>query len=112
VVLASLPIFGKFLKPATKAIEAGAPVAEKAVSEAEKLFFKLVDAVKNKGIMDKLDRVTGGRLSGAYHEYKGAEVLEDAGSITARFKNRYRCTCCKLFTLNLKKELILKLVKK
>jgi hypothetical protein len=84
--LASLPIFGKFLKPATKAIEAGAPVAEKAVSEAEKLFFKLVDAVKNKGIMDKLDRVTGGRLSGAYHEYKGAEVLEDGGSITARFK--------------------------
>jgi len=36
--------------------------------------------------MDKLDKVTGGRLSGAYHEYKGAEVLEDAGSITARFK--------------------------
>ena len=36
--------------------------------------------------MDKLDRVTGGRLSGAYHEYKGAEVLEDGGSITARFK--------------------------
>jgi len=79
--LASLPIFGKFLKPATKAIEAGAPVAEKAVTEAEKIFFNLVDAVKNKGIMDKLDRVTGGRLSGAYHEYKGAEVLEDAGSI-------------------------------
>jgi hypothetical protein len=84
--LASLPIFGKFLKPATKAIEAGAPVAEKAVTEAEKIFFNLVDAVKNKGIMDKLDRVTGGRLSGAYHEYKGAEVLEDGGSITARFK--------------------------
>lgn len=84
--LASLPIFGKFLKPATKAIEAGAPVAEKAVTEAEKIFFNLVDAVKSKGIMDKLDRVTGGRLSGAYHEYKGAEVLEDAGSITARFK--------------------------
>jgi hypothetical protein len=84
--LASLPIFGKFLKPATKAIEAGAPVAEKAVTEAEKIFFNLVDAVKNKGIMDKLDRVTGGRLSGAYHKYKDAEVLEDAGSITARFK--------------------------
>ena len=84
--LASLPIFGKFLKPATKAIEAGAPVAEKAATEAEKIFFKLVDAVKNKGIMDKLDRVTGGRLSGAYHKYKDAEVLEDAGSITAKFK--------------------------
>ena len=65
---------------------AGAPVAEKAITEAEKIFFNLVDAVKNKGIMDKLDRVTGGRLSGAYHEYKGAEVLEDGGSITARFK--------------------------
>jgi hypothetical protein len=84
--LASLPILGRFLKPATKAIEAGAPVAEKAVTEAEKIFFNLVDAVKNKGIMDKLDRVTGGRLSGAYHKYKDAEVLEDAGSITARFK--------------------------
>jgi hypothetical protein len=84
--LASLPILGRFLKPATKAVEAAAPVAEKAVSEAEKLFFKLVDAVKSKGIMDKLDRVTGGRLSGAYHKYKGAEVLEDGGSITAKFK--------------------------
>jgi hypothetical protein len=84
--LASLPILGRFLKPATKAVEAAAPVAEKAVTEAEKIFFNLVDAVKNKGIMDKLDRVTGGRLSGAYHKYKDAEVLEDAGSITARFK--------------------------
>jgi len=62
------------------------PAAEKAVTEAEKIFFNLVDAVKNKGIMDKLDKMTNGRLSGAYHEYKGAEVLEDGGSITARFK--------------------------
>jgi hypothetical protein len=84
--LASLPILGRFLKPATKAVEAAAPVAEKAVSEAEKLFFNLVDAVKNKGIMKKLDEMTNYRQGGAYHEYKGAEVLEDGGSITARFK--------------------------
>jgi hypothetical protein len=74
------------LKPVVKGMEAAAPVAEKAVSEAEKLFFNLVDAVKNKGIMKKLDEMTNYRQGGAYHEYKGAEVLEDGGSITARFK--------------------------
>ena len=62
------------------------PAAEKAASEAEKIFFNLVDAVKNKGIMKKLDEMTNYRQGGAYHEYKGAEVLEDGGSITARFK--------------------------
>ncbi|MGA0083525.1 MAG: hypothetical protein ACO3H5_07770, partial [Candidatus Nanopelagicales bacterium] len=84
--IASIPVFGRMLKPVVKGMEAAGPAVEKVTTEAEKIFFNLVDAVKNKGIMDKLDRVTGGRLSGAYHEYKGAEVLEDAGSITARFK--------------------------
>ena len=62
------------------------PAAEKVASEAEKIFFNLVDAVKNKGILKKLDEMTDYRQGGAYHEYKGAEVLEDGGSITARFK--------------------------
>ena len=84
--IASIPVFGRMLKPVVKGMEAAGPAVEKVTTEAEKIFFNLVDAVKNKGIMDKLDKVTGGRLSGAYHEYKGAEVLEDAGSITARFK--------------------------
>ena len=62
------------------------PAAKKAATEAEKIFFNLVDAVKNKGILKKLDEMTDYRQGGAYHEYKGAEVLEDGGSITARFK--------------------------
>ena len=70
------------LKKAKKVV----PAAEKAASEAEKIFFNLVDAVKNKGILKKLDEMTDYRQGGAYHEYKGAEVLEDGGSITARFK--------------------------
>jgi len=36
--------------------------------------------------LKKLDEMTDYRQGGAYHEYKGAEVLEDGGSITARFK--------------------------
>jgi hypothetical protein len=84
--IASIPVFGKMLKPVVKGMEAAGPAMTQAATEAEKIFFKLVDAVKSKGIMDKLDRVTGGRLSGAYHKYKDAEVLEDAGSITAKFK--------------------------
>jgi hypothetical protein len=84
--IASIPVFGRMLKPVVKGMEAAGPAVEKVATEAEKIFFNLVDAVKSKGIMDKLDRVTGGRLSGAYHKYKDAEVLEDAGSITAKFK--------------------------
>jgi len=84
--IASIPVFGRMLKPVAKGIEAAGPAVEKVATEAEKIFFNLVDAVKSKGIMDKLDKVTGGRLSGAYHKYKDAEVLEDAGSITAKFK--------------------------
>ena len=84
--IASIPVFGRMLKPVVKGMEAAGPAVTQAATEAEKIFFKLVDAVKSKGIMDKLDRVTGGRLSGAYHKYKDAEVLEDAGSITAKFK--------------------------
>jgi len=84
--IASIPVFGRMLKPVVKGMEAAGPAIEKVATEAEKIFFNLVDAVKSKGIMDKLDRVTGGRLSGAYHKYKDAEVLEDAGSITAKFK--------------------------
>ena len=84
--IASIPVFGRMLKPVVKGMEAAGPAVEKVATEAEKIFFNLVDAVKSKGIMDKLDKVTGGRLSGAYHKYKDAEVLEDAGSITAKFK--------------------------
>jgi hypothetical protein len=84
--IASIPVFGRMLKPVVKGMEAAGPAVTQAATEAEKIFFNLVDAIKSKGIMDKLDRVTGGRLSGAYHKYKDAEVLEDAGSITAKFK--------------------------
>ena len=80
----SLPILGKVKKPVEKVIKS--PVVKQGISEAEKLFFKLVDAVKNKGIMKKLDEVTDYSRGGAYHEYKGAEVLEDGETITAKFK--------------------------
>ena len=52
---------------------------------AEKLFFDLVNAVKNKGIIDKLDRASDFSRGGAYYEYKGVKVLEDGENIELQF---------------------------
>jgi hypothetical protein len=56
-----------------------------AESEAQKLFFNLVNAVKNKGILKKLDQMTDFSRGGAYYEYKGVKVLEDGENIELQF---------------------------
>jgi hypothetical protein len=61
------------------------PAAEKAASEAEKLFFDLINAVKNKGVMKKLDDVLETKV-GVKYNYKGVEVLEDGENIELRFE--------------------------
>ena len=63
----------------------GVVATKAAQSEAEKLFFDLVNAVKNKGIIDKLDRVSDFSRGGAYYEYKGVKVLEDGENIELQF---------------------------
>jgi hypothetical protein len=63
----------------------GVVATKAAQSEAEKIFFDLVNAVKNKGIIDKLDRVSDFSRGGAYYEYKGVKVLEDGENIELQF---------------------------
>jgi hypothetical protein len=63
----------------------GVVATKAAQSQAEKLFFDLVNAVKNKGIIDKLDRASDFSRGGAYYEYKGVKVLEDGENIELQF---------------------------
>ena len=79
----SLPILGKVKKPIQKAIKS--PVVKQGISEAEKLFFDLVRAVKQKGYFEDALK-TSDELPGLKYTYKNAEVIEDEGGITARFK--------------------------
>jgi hypothetical protein len=62
----------------------GVVATKAAESEAQKIFFDLVDAVKNKGIMNKLDDVLETKV-GVEYEYKGVKVLEDGENIEVRF---------------------------
>lgn len=77
----SLPVLGKFAKPITKA----APIVAKGATEAEKIFFNLVKAVKEKGYFEDAIK-TYDELPGLKYTYGDAEVIEDSGSIIARFK--------------------------
>ena len=63
----------------------GVVATKAAESEAQKIFFDLVDAVKNKGIMNKLDDVFETKV-GVEYEYKGVKVLEDGENIEVRFE--------------------------
>jgi hypothetical protein len=63
----------------------GVMATKAAQSQAEKLFFDLVNAVKNKGILKKLDQMTDFSRGGAYYEYKGVKVLEDGENIELQF---------------------------
>ena len=62
----------------------GVVAAKAAESEAQKIFFDLVDAVKNKGIMNRLDNAMETKV-GVHYEYKGVQVLEDGENIEVRF---------------------------
>jgi len=63
----------------------GVAATKAAESEAQKIFFDLVEAVKNKGIMNKLDDVFETKV-GVEYEYKGVKVLEDGENIEVRFE--------------------------
>ena len=63
----------------------GVVATKAAESEAQKLFFDLVNAVKNKGVLKKLDQMTDYSRGGAYYEYKGVKVLEDGENIELQF---------------------------
>lgn len=63
----------------------GVAATKAAESEAQKIFFDLVNTVKNKGIIDKLDKMTDFSRGGAYYEYKGVKVLEDGENIEVQF---------------------------
>jgi hypothetical protein len=63
----------------------GVVATKAAESEAQKLFFDLVNAVKNKGVMNKLDDLLETKV-GVKYEYKGVEVLEDGENIELRFE--------------------------
>jgi len=62
----------------------GIAATKAAESEAQKVFFDLVNAVKNKGVMNKLDDLLETKV-GVKYEYKGVEVLEDGENIELRF---------------------------
>jgi hypothetical protein len=72
----------------------GVMATKAAESEAQKLFFDLVNAVKNKGILKKLDQMTDFSRGGAYYEYKGVKVLEDGENIELQFTTDKGGTCC------------------
>ena len=63
----------------------GVVATKAAQTEAEKLFFDLINAVKNKGVMKKLDDVLETKV-GVKYKYKGVEVLEDGENIELRFE--------------------------
>ena len=67
-----------------KGAKKGIAATKAAESEAQKVFFDLVNAVKNKGVMNKLDDLLETKV-GVKYEYKGVEVLEDGENIELRF---------------------------
>ena len=79
----SLPVIGRLKKPVKEAIES--PVVQKGITEAESLFFDLVRAVKEKGFFED-GLKTYDEIPGLKYTYNDAEVIEDSGTILARFK--------------------------
>jgi len=63
----------------------GVAATKAAESEAQRVFFDLVNAVKNKGVMNKLDDLLETKV-GVKYEYKGVQVLEDGENIELRFE--------------------------
>ena len=82
--LASLPIIGKFFDIA-KVAEKAAPAALEKASEIEKIYLDLINVVKNKGILKRLDSDLETKV-GEVYEYKGVKVLEDGENIELRFE--------------------------
>ena len=62
----------------------GVVATKAAESEAEKIFLDLVNVVKNKGILKRLDDPSEIKV-GEIYEYKGVKVLEDGENIEVRF---------------------------
>ena len=79
----SLPVIGRLKKPIKETIES--PVVQKGITEAESLFFDLVRAVKEKGFFED-GLKTYDEIPGLKYTYNDAEVIEDSGTILARFK--------------------------
>ena len=79
----SLPVVGRLKKPVKEAMTS--PVVKKGITEAESLFFDLVRAVKQKGYFEDALK-TYDELPGLKYTYGDAEVIEDSGTILARFK--------------------------
>ena len=63
----------------------GVVATKAAESEAEKIFLDLVNVVKNKGILKRLDDPSEIKV-GEIYEYKGVKVLEDGENIEVRFE--------------------------
>ena len=79
----SLPVIGRLKKPIKETIES--PVVQKGITEAESLFFDLVRAVKEKGIMEDAMK-SYEELPGLKYSHKDTEIIEDSETILARFK--------------------------
>ena len=79
----SLPVVGRLKKPVKEAMTS--PVVKKGITEAESLFFDLIRAVKQKGYFEDALK-TYDELPGLKYTYGDAEVIEDSGTILARFK--------------------------
>jgi len=63
----------------------GVVATKAAESEAEKIFFDLVNTVKDKGILKRLDDSFETKV-GELYEYKGVKILEDGENIEVRFE--------------------------
>ena len=63
----------------------GVVATKAAESQAEKIFFDLVNTVKDKGILRRLDDPSELK-QGEIYEYKGVKVLEDGENIEVRFE--------------------------
>jgi hypothetical protein len=63
----------------------GVVATKAAESEAEKIFFDLVNTVKSKGILKRLDDRFETKV-GELYEYKGVKILEDGENIEVRFE--------------------------
>ena len=68
-----------------KGSKKGVVATKAAESEAEKIFFDLVNTVKDKGILKRLDDTFETKV-GELYEYKGVKILEDGENIEVRFE--------------------------
>ena len=63
----------------------GIVAAKAAESEAQKIFFDLVSAVRNKGVLKQLDEASETSRGVTAYEYKGVKVAEDELGISVEF---------------------------